>query len=59
MQLPGAQYATANVSDSSLAEIWHDSAGFRAIRALRHSEPASQHGNTATFAAAAVPVPSS
>jgi radical SAM protein with 4Fe4S-binding SPASM domain len=45
----GPEFATANVRDSSLAEIWHTSAGFRAIRALPHSEPADAHGNTATF----------
>ncbi|WP_119729257.1 radical SAM protein [Thermomonospora amylolytica] len=46
----GPRFVAANVRESSLAEIWHHSAGFRAIRALPHSEPASGRGNTATFA---------
>jgi radical SAM protein with 4Fe4S-binding SPASM domain len=45
----GPEYAAANIRDRSLAEIWHRSAGFRAIRELPHSEPTSAHGNTATF----------
>jgi radical SAM protein with 4Fe4S-binding SPASM domain len=46
----GPRFVAANVRDSSLAEIWHHSTGFRAIRALPHSEPGSARGNTATFA---------
>lgn len=46
----GPAFVAANVRDSSLAEIWRHSAGFRAIRALPGSEPASGRGNTATFA---------
>jgi radical SAM protein with 4Fe4S-binding SPASM domain len=46
----GPEFAAANLRERSLADIWHDSAGFRAIRALPGGEPASAHGETATFA---------
>ena len=46
----GPEFAAANVRDRSLADIWHHSAGFRAIRALPDGEPAGARGNTATFA---------
>jgi radical SAM protein with 4Fe4S-binding SPASM domain len=50
----GPRFVAANVRDSSLAEIWRNSTGFRAIRALPHSisqaERPSSRGNTATFA---------
>jgi radical SAM protein with 4Fe4S-binding SPASM domain len=42
----GPDFVAANVRDSSLAEIWHHSAGFQAIRNLPHTEPATG----ATFA---------
>jgi radical SAM protein with 4Fe4S-binding SPASM domain len=46
----GPEFAAANVREQSLADIWHRSPGFRAMRALPGGEPASAHGNTATFA---------
>ncbi|SEG87212.1 radical SAM additional 4Fe4S-binding SPASM domain-containing protein [Thermomonospora echinospora] len=46
----GPEFVAANVRESSLAEIWHHSAGFQAIRALPHAEPSSERGHTATFA---------
>lgn len=46
----GPEFVAANVRDTSLAEIWHHSAGFRAIRDLPHTDPASGHGQNATFA---------
>ncbi|MEU5031852.1 radical SAM protein [Streptomyces milbemycinicus] len=46
----GPDFVAANVRETSLAEIWHHSAGFQAIRALPHTDPASGHGQTATFA---------
>jgi len=46
----GPEFAAANVRDRSLADIWHNSAGFRAIRALPGGEPVSDRGHTATFA---------
>jgi MoaA/NifB/PqqE/SkfB family radical SAM enzyme len=46
----GPQFVAATIREHSLAEIWHRSAGFRAIRALPHVEPASGRGHVATFA---------
>jgi MoaA/NifB/PqqE/SkfB family radical SAM enzyme len=46
----GPAFVAANVRDSTLAGIWRDSAGFRAIRALPHTDPTGSRGNTATFA---------
>lgn len=46
----GPEFVAANVRERSLAEIWHHSTGFRAIRALPGSEPSSERGHTATFA---------
>ena len=46
----GPDYSAANIRDLSLADIWHRSSGFQAIRALSHVEPRSEHGGTATFA---------
>ena len=40
----GPEFVAANVRERSLAEIWHNSAGFRSIRALSHGEPASGAG---------------
>ncbi|MGY0059208.1 radical SAM/SPASM domain-containing protein [Streptomyces sp. LZ34] len=45
----GPDFVAANVRDTSLAEIWHHSAGFQSIRALPHTDPAGGHGQTATF----------
>ncbi|MGX7677118.1 radical SAM/SPASM domain-containing protein [Plantactinospora sp. DSM 117369] len=45
----GPRFVAANVRDRSLADIWRHSTGFRAIRALPHTEPASTRGGTATF----------
>jgi mycofactocin biosynthetic radical S-adenosylmethionine protein MftC len=42
----GPDFVAASVRDQSLAEIWHRSAGFAALRALPRSEP----GTGATFA---------
>ncbi|WP_007516384.1 radical SAM protein [Pseudofrankia saprophytica] len=46
----GPEFDAANIRNRSLADVWHDSAGFRAIRALPPTEPTSAHGTTATFA---------
>jgi mycofactocin biosynthetic radical S-adenosylmethionine protein MftC len=46
----GPGFVAASLRDSSLAEIWRHSPGFRAIRALPHAEASSGRGNTATFA---------
>lgn len=46
----GPEFAAASIRERSLADIWHHSASFRAIRALPGGEPVSAHGNTATFA---------
>ncbi|REE99062.1 radical SAM protein [Thermomonospora umbrina] len=46
----GPEFVAANVRERSLAEIWHHSTGFRAIRALPGSDPAGERGHTAVFA---------
>ncbi|RAY17311.1 radical SAM protein [Actinomadura craniellae] len=46
----GPRFVAANIRDSSLAEIWHHSAGFRGIRALPRAEPSGERGHTAAFA---------
>ncbi len=45
----GPEFVAANVRNNSLADIWHDSAGFRAMRALPYHEPTSRQGHNATF----------
>jgi [mycofactocin precursor peptide]-tyrosine decarboxylase / 3-amino-5-[(4-hydroxyphenyl)methyl]-4,4-dimethylpyrrolidin-2-one synthase len=46
----GPRFVAANVRERTLADIWHNSTGFRSIRALGNPEPASGRGHTATFA---------
>jgi radical SAM protein with 4Fe4S-binding SPASM domain len=45
----GPAFTAANIRDTSLAEIWSHSQGFRGIRALSPDEPESTRGNTAGF----------
>lgn len=45
----GPDSYTANVREQSLAEIWHESRGFRAIRSLPDSEPSDNGPDAAHF----------
>jgi radical SAM protein with 4Fe4S-binding SPASM domain len=45
----GPEFNGGSIRERPLADIWHDSHVFRAMRGMRVEEPASAHGTTARF----------